>query len=100
LVVVEPTFSGIHDLKRVLQLLAHFKVKPYVCVNMYDINSQNTQQITGFCQENNLAFVGKIPFDPKFTEAMVNGKTLLEYAPESSASKEIQQIWQKIQNSL
>ncbi|MGD6808279.1 MAG: P-loop NTPase [Candidatus Bathyarchaeia archaeon] len=100
LIVVEPTFSGIHDLKRVLQLLNHFKVKPYVCVNMYDINLENTQAIITFCQENNAEFVGKISFDPKFTEAMVNGKTLIEYAPTSLATEEIKIIWEKMKNSL
>jgi MinD superfamily P-loop ATPase len=41
LVVTEPTMSGIHDLKRALQLLEHFSVTPLVCVNMYDINMNN-----------------------------------------------------------
>jgi len=35
LVVTEPTMSGIHDLKRALQLLEHFNVQPFVCVNTY-----------------------------------------------------------------
>jgi len=100
LIVVEPTLSGIHDLKRVLQLLNHFKVKPYVCVNMYDINEDNTQQIIKFCQENNIEFSGKIPFDQKFTEAMVNGKTLIEYAPQSQSALAIKEIWQTLKGQL
>ncbi|XHH09525.1 MAG: P-loop NTPase [Candidatus Bathyarchaeia archaeon] len=96
LVVVEPSLSGIHDLKRVLELLEHFKVKPFVCVNMCDINLENTEQIIGFCQENSIEVVGKIPFDPQFTKAMVNGKALIEYAPTSPASMEIRCIWERI----
>ena len=38
LVVVEPTLSGIHDLKRALGLLEHFKIEPLVCVNKHDLN--------------------------------------------------------------
>ncbi len=100
LIVVEPTLSGIHDLKRVLQLLNHFKVKPYVCVNMYDINLENTQQIKAYCQENSVEFVGNIPFDPQFTEAMVNGQTLIEYAPTSPSAQEIKSIWEKMKSAL
>ncbi|NLE03544.1 MAG: 4Fe-4S binding protein, partial [Crenarchaeota archaeon] len=32
LVVTEPTLSGIHDLERILALLNHFKIKPFVCI--------------------------------------------------------------------
>jgi MinD superfamily P-loop ATPase len=50
LVVTEPTLSGIHDLKRVLGLLNHFKVAPFVCINMYDINPSNTEKIEDVLQ--------------------------------------------------
>jgi MinD superfamily P-loop ATPase len=93
LVVTEPTLSGIHDLKRALQLLEHFGVTPLVCVNMYDINLDNTEKIIGFCKENGIKVAGKVPFNPKVTEAMVNGKTIVEYAPESDVAKEIENIW-------
>jgi len=96
LVVAEPTMSGIHDLKRALQLLAHFDVLPFVCVNMYDINKNNAEKIESFCKENNVEVVGKIPFNPKVTEAMVNGKTIVEYSPRSAVAKEIKAIWEKV----
>jgi MinD superfamily P-loop ATPase len=96
LIVTEPTLSGIHDLDRVLQLLRHFGVAAYVCVNMYDINLENTKKIEVFCHTQNVAIVGKIPFDPQVTEAMVNGKTIIEYAPASNAAKAIVDIWNRL----
>ncbi len=96
LVVAEPTMSGIHDLKRALQLLAHFDVSSFVCVNMYDINKDNTGKIESFCKENGIEVVGKIPFSPTVTEAMVNGKTIIEYSPRSAVAKEIEGIWEKL----
>ena len=96
LAVTEPTMSGIHDLKRALQLLKHFNVAPFVCVNMYDINVDNTENILSFCRENSVEVVGKIPFSPKVTEAMVDGKTIIEYSPRSAVAKEIEVIWEKI----
>jgi MinD superfamily P-loop ATPase len=95
LVVTEPTMSGIHDLERALQLLRHFNVPQFVCINMYDINKENADKIVDFCRENDIEFVGKIPFDPMVTEAMVNGKTIVEYVPESHVAKEIQKMWKK-----
>jgi MinD superfamily P-loop ATPase len=100
LVVTEPTMSGIHDLQRALQLIKHFKVKPLVCVNMYDINKDNTDKILGFCEENSIKVVGKVPFNSKVTEAMVNGKTIVEYSPESNVAKEIENIWKSCKDSF
>jgi MinD superfamily P-loop ATPase len=95
LVVTEPTLSGIHDMKRALQLLEHFSVTPLVCVNMYDINMDNTEKIMRFCRENSVEVAGKVPFSPKVTEAMVNGKTIVEYAPRNDVTKEIKCLWEK-----
>jgi MinD superfamily P-loop ATPase len=100
LVVTEPTLSGIHDLERALQLLGHFNVTPFVCVNMYDINEENTEKILSFCRENDIDIVGKIPFNPMVTEAMVNGKPTVEYASESDVAKEIENMWKKVLSAL
>jgi MinD superfamily P-loop ATPase len=100
LVVTEPTMSGIHDLQRILGLLAHFKVAPMVCVNMCDINTENTQQILDFCMQNNVPIVGLIQFNPEVTKAMINGKPILEYSPKSSISNEITRMWAKITSFL
>jgi MinD superfamily P-loop ATPase len=100
LVVTEPTLSGIHDLERVLKLLEHFNVVPFVCINMYDVNTDNTNKILSVCRENRIDIVGIIPFSPEVTHAMVNGKTIVEYSPESSVTEEIMSMWKKISSSL
>jgi MinD superfamily P-loop ATPase len=96
LIVTEPTMSGIHDLKRALQLLGHFNVTPFVCINMYDINVDNTGEIIGFCRENKVKVVGKVSFSPKVTESMVNGKTIVECFPRETVTEEIKNVWEKI----
>jgi MinD superfamily P-loop ATPase len=53
--------SGIHDLARVLELLDHFNVVPFICINMYDINANNTGKILDFCKENAIEVVGVVP---------------------------------------
>lgn len=100
LVVTEPTMSGIHDLERVLRLLKHFNVRPFVCVNMYDINENNANKISRFCEENGVEVIGKIPFNPVVTEAMVNGKAIVEYSPECDVAKEVAAIWNRLCTEL
>jgi len=92
LIVVEPTLSGIHDMKRALDLLSHFKIPALVCVNKYDLNTENSSSIEEFCETNEIEVVGKIPFDSIFTEAMIAAKPVIEYAPESSVSKAIKEL--------
>lgn len=94
-VVTEPTLSAMSDLERVLSLARHFKIASVVLINKYDINLENTERITKFCQSEKIEVVGKIPFDNAFTRAMVEGKIILEYT-DSNLVKEIKKIWQKI----
>jgi len=95
LIVVEPSLSGIHDMKRALGLLIHFKIPSLVCVNKYDINEENTDRIVEFCRSNSVEVVGKIPFDTLVTEAMVAGKSIVDYSPKSRVSEAIAELWKR-----
>jgi len=98
--VTEPTMSGLHDLERILVVVEHFGVIPLVCINMYDINEENTRRIVTFCQQNNVEVAGEIPFDPIVTKAMVARKTVVEYSPNSKVSDKIREIWGKVMQML
>lgn len=100
LIVTEPTMSGIHDLKRAWELLQHFSIPAFVCINKYDINEENTKRILDYCRLYGLESLGKIPFDSVAVEAMLQGKPVLEFAPESAIAKEIVKIWDKLRLSL
>jgi MinD superfamily P-loop ATPase len=63
LVVTEPTMSGIHDLKRVIDLIKIFNIPIHVIVNKATINESKTEEIKEYCQENNLKVLLEIPFD-------------------------------------
>jgi MinD superfamily P-loop ATPase len=67
---------------------------------MYDVNADNTNKILSFCRENRIDVVGIIPFSSEVTQAMVNGKTIVEYSPESSVTEEIRSMWKKMRLSL
>jgi MinD superfamily P-loop ATPase len=96
LIVAEPTISGIHDMSRVVQLANHFKVRAMVCVNKFDLNMDLTRDIENSAQNEGLVCLGRIPFDPVFTKAMVQGQTVFEYNTDSKAGSAIRQIWDKL----
>jgi MinD superfamily P-loop ATPase len=50
-------------------------------------------------QDGGLPVVGRIPFDPMFTKAMVQGKPLPEYDADSFACEHLKQVWTKIINT-
>ena len=96
LVVTEPTVSGVHDMERVVQLAEFFKIPTMVCVNKYDLNPDKAGEVEAFANKKGLRFLGRIPFDPVFTKAMVQGQTIFEYNSDSEVCLEIKQLWKNI----
>jgi MinD superfamily P-loop ATPase len=96
LIVAEPTVSGIHDMERVGHLSKHFNIPAMVCINKYDLNPEQTQAIETLAQKADITVVGRISFDPAFTEAMIEAKTIFEYNHTSQAGKEVRQIWDRV----
>jgi MinD superfamily P-loop ATPase len=99
LAVTEPTLSGMHDLKRILEVAEHFGIKAYVCINKFDINTGNTQLIADYCREKGYEVIGKIPYDPAVTKAMINGLSVVEY-PCNGVTFEIKRMWECIERVL
>ncbi len=99
LIVVEPTVSGIHDMERVVQLAAHFKVPGMVCVNKFDLNIEMTEAIEQLARQHNVTVLGRVSFDPAFTRSMVEGKTLFEYGEATATWQQVRDIWTNIINS-
>ena len=98
-IVVEPTVSGIHDMERVVDLAAHFKVPGMVIVNRYDLNVEMAETIEKLAVQRNLVVLGRVPFDPVFTRSMVQGQTLFEYGEETPTRQVVRDIWAKIISS-
>ncbi len=98
-IIAEPTVSGLHDMKRVSELAAHFKVPGIVCVNKYDLNHQKAEDIEQYTREKNIQVLDRIPFDSSFTKAMIQGKNIFEYDNSLSICKTIRSVWEKIKTS-
>jgi len=99
LVVTEPTLSGLHDMERVLDTAKHFSVPAMVCVNKYDINSENTEKIEKKCKERDVQVVGHLPYDKSVTAAMNLKKSVAEHDC-GEVSKEVIRMWSEIRDVL
>ncbi len=95
LVVTEPSMSGLHDLKRTLELTASFKLPTTVIINKFDINLEVSSEIEKYCNSKGIEVIAKLPFDSVVVESMVNCSSITDYAPDSEISKLIKQAYSR-----
>lgn len=99
-VVTEPTMSGLYDMERAMRLLDYFEVPALVCINKYDLNAEKAEEIAEFCEGRGVEVVARIPFDKAVTDAMVQGKTIIEYSSEGSVSRDMRRMWERVLEAL
>lgn len=99
LAVTEPTPSGLHDLRRVLQVAAHFGVPAAVCVNKWDINPQLTEEIEQAARGMGTPPLGRIPFDEAVADSTAEGVPLVEFVANGPARKAVVELWETIVRS-
>lgn len=78
LIVAEPSISGISDMERIIKTAEKFQTKIAVCINKYDTNIENTEQIEAFCQKSKLPFAGRIPYDSDAVKAINDAKSIVD----------------------
>jgi len=100
LIVSEPTVSGRHDMERVAELAAFFKIPTMLCVNKFDLNPDQGEAIEAFAREKNINVIGRIPFNPAFTKGMVQGKTIVEFDGRSEGCEAVKNIWENLVKDL
>jgi MinD superfamily P-loop ATPase len=69
-IVTEPTQSGLHDLKRLIELLNIFKIPSGVIINKFDINADMSRRIEVFIKSEEIILLSKISFDKNFIKAI------------------------------
>lgn len=97
--VTEPSISGLHDLKRVYELVKKFKIKAGCIINKFDINKKVTEEIIEFLKEEDIVHISNLIYDESFTKAMTIGKTIVEYN-NSNLTKVLIESWDKIKGEI
>ncbi|KAF5070440.1 Iron-sulfur cluster carrier protein [anaerobic digester metagenome] len=95
ILVTEPSVSGLHDLKRVYELVKKFHIKAGCIINKADINPEQHQAILKFLAEEDIPHLTDLPYDGQFTQAITAGKTVAEFS--SGALKDLlSACWEKV----
>lgn len=93
--VTEPSVSGIHDLKRVYELVKKFNIKAGCVINKADVNVDKQTEIKNYLREEGIVHLVDLPYDETFTESMTLGQTIVEYN-HSSLAELLEETWLKI----
>jgi len=97
--VTEPTVSGLHDLKRVYQLVKKFHIKAACIINKADLNIDKSNEIKTFLEQEEIVHLANLPYDETFSKAMTDCKTIVEI--EGSPVKELlEESWDKIKEII
>jgi len=99
LIITEPTLSGKHDLGRVADLTAGFKIPALVAINKFDLNPDMTERIEEDARSRNIKVVGKIRYDEAFTKAQILKSTVVEYTS-GAVSEDVKALWRNITYAL
>jgi MinD superfamily P-loop ATPase len=99
LIVTEPTQSGYDDFVRVASLCAHFGIDAMACINKCDINTDMADRIAGYCRDNGIDVVGRIPYDESVTQSINALRPVTDY-PDSPAAKAVGEIWKRVEGYL
>ncbi len=100
LVVTEPTVSGVHDLRRILDVIRFFNLRAGVAVNKHDLNPEKTGEIRTAAAEYGADFLGTVPYDTAVTEAQIRGKSIVEFDPASPSARAIAELWERVKKEL
>jgi MinD superfamily P-loop ATPase len=96
LMVTEPSISGQHDLERITALVDHFRLPSFVLVNKADLHWPMALAIRKFCDVKGYHFMGYPPYTRSFTQAQVEGKTILEYDSNNQIAQVLAGLWEKL----
>jgi MinD superfamily P-loop ATPase len=99
LIVTEPTVSGVHDLKRVLQLTGHFQVPALIIINKADLNPEQGQLIRAAADAAHARVIAEVPFDREVHHALMAGKTLIEWN-RGPAVEAVRAAWKFVEKEL
>jgi MinD superfamily P-loop ATPase len=94
LMVAEPSVSGMSDLKRIVKTAKMLRARVCVCINKWDLNNGIARKIESYCREEEIDFLGRIPYDPKVIRELNRGRSIAE-AKNSPAEKAIRNVFLK-----
>lgn len=91
ILITEPTPAGFSDLKRILQVVNHFKIPYHMVINKWDINKNLSLKIKKWASKN---LLGQISYNPKIFNAISQFIPIME--TDLKTKDEIISIYKKL----
>ena len=96
LVVAEPYYRSLEAAERTISLARELEIPHVYVVSNKLRNSSDREAIKSFCSRHDLPILGTVPHDETFIEAERNGRSPIDFAPESPGVKAISEIANKL----
>ncbi len=94
--ITEPTPSGLHDMKRAIEMVNQFNIPFGIVINKADLKSASQKLLNKYIDKAGFDILGRINFDLSIPKAMSYAEPVVEYAPESVASQAINKIYARL----
>ena len=79
IMVTEPTPVAFSDFQRALEMVNFFNIPHGMVINRWDINPKFTEKLKNFSKTGKIPLMGKIPYDKRFVEALINLQPAVVY---------------------
>jgi MinD superfamily P-loop ATPase len=70
--VIEPNPASFRDARRALGMVDFFRIPYGIVINRWDLNKGIAREIEAFARKENIPVLGKIPYDRRFVDSLVN----------------------------
>jgi MinD superfamily P-loop ATPase len=97
-IVTEPSMSGLHDLKRAIELIGYFSIPAGLIINKADLNEEVTDQIKEYAEKQGIELLSMIPYNENFVKALTQAQTIVEY--DENLKKIVTEAWEAIRERV
>ena len=84
--VTEPTPAALNDLKRVVEVVKHFRTPLGIVLNRSNIHPESNRAIKQFAQDKGFFILSEIPYDKSMPMAVANAQPVVSAYPSAPAS--------------
>ena len=92
--VAEPTLSGFHDLKRVVELAKAFNPRLWLIINKFDISVEKSQEIESWASSSGIRLLGRLSTDPEIPALQAQCKAPVE--GDTLSGEMLKEMWEKL----
>lgn len=78
-IVIEPTLSGIHDAKRIIELAKQFDINTSAVINKYGLNKENEAALFEYLHKEDIKVLGCLNYSEDIIKAQIEMVLLPEY---------------------